>query len=105
MSLIIYDDRHEYDGALRRERLLEAVLPDRCRQSDRRAAFSRRPQAMLGKMNGRLLTGFINFTASDWAQKHTHVSGEDFAGNPLRNRLSILLSRTSHVEYHLGQTA
>jgi hypothetical protein len=36
---------------------------------------------MLGEMNGRLLTGFINFTASDWAPKHTHVSAEDFAAN------------------------
>jgi short-subunit dehydrogenase len=44
-------------------------------------------------------------TNSDWAQKHTHVSAEDFAANPHRNRLSILLSRTSHVAYHLGQTA
>ncbi len=55
------------------------------------------------EVNGCLLAGFSNFTASEWAQKHTVVSEEDFAANPLRNRLSILLSRTSHVAYHLGQ--
>jgi DinB family protein len=55
------------------------------------------------EVNGSLLAGFSNFTASDWAQRHTAVSEEDFAANPLRNRLSILLSRTSHVAYHLGQ--
>lgn len=55
------------------------------------------------EVNGTLLAGFSDFTASDWAQKHTAVSEDDFAANPLRNRLSILLSRTSHVSYHLGQ--
>lgn len=58
-----------------------------------------------GEVNGRLLAGFGNFTASDWAQRHTAVSEEDFAANPLRNRLSVLMSRTSHLAYHLGQTA
>jgi hypothetical protein len=57
------------------------------------------------EVNGTLLAGFSAFTASDWARKHTVVSEEDFAANPLRNRLSILLSRTSHVAYHLGQGA
>jgi DinB family protein len=55
------------------------------------------------EVNGTLLKGFGAFTAADWAQKHTAVSNEDFAANPLRNRLSILLSRTGHVAYHLGQ--
>ncbi len=54
-------------------------------------------------VNGRLLAGFDGFTAADWAQKHSAVSTDDFAANPLRNRLAILLSRTSHVAYHLGQ--
>ena len=55
------------------------------------------------EVNGTLLAGFGGFTASDWSQKHTAVSDEDFAANPLRNRLAILLSRTGHVAYHLGQ--
>ena len=58
-----------------------------------------------GEVNGRLLAGFGNFSASDWAHKHTAVSDEDFAVNPLRNRLSVLLSRTNHLAYHLGQSA
>ena len=56
-------------------------------------------------VNGRLLAGFNGFTAADWAQKHSAVSDEDFAANPLRNRLAILLSRTAHVAYHHGQAA
>jgi hypothetical protein len=57
------------------------------------------------EVNGSLQAGFSNWAASDWTQKHTAVSEEDFATNPLRNRLSILLSRTSHIAYHLGQGA
>jgi hypothetical protein len=57
------------------------------------------------EVNGTLATGFGAFTASDWSQKHTAVSEEDFTVNPLRNRLAILLSRTGHVAYHLGQAA
>lgn len=55
------------------------------------------------EVNGRLMDGFRDRTAADWARKHTAVSDEDFAANPLRNRLSVLLSRTAHVSYHLGQ--
>jgi hypothetical protein len=36
---------------------------------------------------------------------HIERVEEDFAANPLRNRFSILLSRTSHVAYHLEQGA
>lgn len=57
------------------------------------------------EVNGHLMAGFGTFTTSDWAGKHTAVSDEDFAANPLRNRLSVLLSRTSHLAYHIGQTA
>jgi hypothetical protein len=33
------------------------------------------------------------------------VSDADFGVNPLRNRLAVLLSRTEHIAYHLGQVA
>jgi hypothetical protein len=55
------------------------------------------------EVNGRLLAGLNTFTAADWAGKHTAVSDEEFAANPLRNRLGVLLSRTAHVAYHHGQ--
>ena len=57
------------------------------------------------EVNGELLKAFEKFTASDWAGKHTAVSEEDFAKNPIRNRLSVLLSRTNHLSYHVGQAA
>lgn len=55
------------------------------------------------EVNARLLAGVTDFTAADWSQKHSAVSDEGFAANPLRNRLAILLSRTAHVAYHHGQ--
>jgi hypothetical protein len=57
------------------------------------------------EVNGRLLAAFGDFTVSDWAGKHAAVSDQDFAANPLRNRLSVVLSRTCHLAYHIGQTA
>lgn len=55
------------------------------------------------EVHAPLLAGIRAYAASDWTQKHTAVSDEDFAANPLRNRLAVLLSRTTHVAYHLGQ--
>ena len=55
------------------------------------------------EVNGALLAGFARFGAAEWADRHTVVSAEDFAKNPLRNRLAVLLSRTGHIAYHLGQ--
>jgi len=56
-------------------------------------------------VNSRLNTGIHVFAANEWLQKHTAVSDEDFAKEPLRNRFSILLSRTNHLSYHIGQAA
>jgi DinB family protein len=57
------------------------------------------------EVNRTLREGFATLSATDWLQKHTSVSDEDYAKDPLRNRFAILLSRTSHLSYHLGQTA
>lgn len=40
-----------------------------------------------------------------WLEKHTAVSAEDFAKEPHRNKLNILINRTNHLSYHLGQMA
>ena len=40
---------------------------------------------------------------SNWLQRYTAVSEEDFAKDASRNRFAILLSRTNHLSYHLGQ--
>jgi hypothetical protein len=39
----------------------------------------------------------------EWAERHAVVSEEDFAKEPHRNRFTMLLGRTGHLGYHLGQ--
>lgn len=54
-------------------------------------------------INQKLLAAFDSFTPSQWLERHTAVTEADFAKEPHRNRFNILLSRTSHLAYHLGQ--
>jgi hypothetical protein len=54
-------------------------------------------------INKKLLANFTSFTPAQWLERHTAVSEEDFAKEPGRNRFAILLSRTNHLSYHLGQ--
>jgi uncharacterized damage-inducible protein DinB len=42
-------------------------------------------------------------STEDWFGKHTAVSAEDFAKEPHRNKLNVLMSRTNHLSHHLGQ--
>ncbi|WP_353068369.1 DinB family protein [Tunturibacter empetritectus] len=55
------------------------------------------------EVNDALWTAFSNLSGSDWAQRHTAISQEDFKLEPHRNRFTILLSRTAHLAYHFGQ--
>jgi hypothetical protein len=57
------------------------------------------------EVNSRLLAGLESLSPAQWLEKHSSVSEEDFAKDPSRNRFAILLSRTSHIAFHVGQTA
>ena len=39
----------------------------------------------------------------EWFERHTAVSTEDFIKEPHRNKLNIILTRTTHLTYHTGQ--
>jgi DinB superfamily len=54
-------------------------------------------------LNTRLNSLFAELTPAQWLERHSTVSEDDFGKEPHRNRLAILLSRTNHVSYHLGQ--
>lgn len=41
--------------------------------------------------------------SDEWFEKHTAVSAEDFTKEPHRNKLNIILTRTTHLQYHMGQ--
>lgn len=40
---------------------------------------------------------------SQWFEKHTAVPAEEFANEPHRNKLNIVITRTTHLTYHTGQ--
>ena len=55
-------------------------------------------------VNQALLVSFQKLSPAQWLEKHTAVSNEDFERDPSRNRFTVLLRRTGHLSYHLGQT-
>lgn len=55
----------------------------------------------LESMNQKLAT----ISADAWFEKHTAVSAEDFSKEPNRNKLNVIITRTTHLSYHLGQLA
>jgi hypothetical protein len=60
-------------------------------------------RAYWSKQNEVLAQKFDSLQPDEWFQKHTAVSDEDFAKEPHRNKLNIIITRTSHLSYHLGQ--
>jgi hypothetical protein len=57
------------------------------------------------EINDKLLSQFASLSEDEWLQRHNAVSEEDYAKDPTRNRLAVLLSRTNHMSYQLGQIA
>jgi hypothetical protein len=54
-------------------------------------------------VNTTLSHHFNQMHPDEWFAKHTAVSQEDFVKEPHRNKLNILINRTNHQSYHLGQ--
>jgi DinB superfamily len=46
---------------------------------------------------------FESLQPDQWLEKHTAVSAEDFSKEPHRCKLNIVITRTTHLQYHLGQ--
>ena len=55
------------------------------------------------RLNEVFTQKFGSLQPDEWFQKHTSVSAEDFIQEPHRNKLNIIITRTSHLSYHLGQ--
>lgn len=56
-------------------------------------------------INRELTEKLRSWKPEEWLMKHESVSATDFAKEPHRNRLNVVLSRTGHVSYHQGQLA
>ncbi|MEX2234067.1 MAG: DinB family protein [Cyclobacteriaceae bacterium] len=74
--------------------------PDRSSQPEPDAAPLRQDWK---RSNEQLSALFARMTPEDWFSKHTAMTDEDLIKEPDRNKLSVLLTRVSHVAYHLGQ--
>lgn len=55
------------------------------------------------EINTSLNAKFEAMQPNEWFEKHTVVSEEDFAKEPHRNKLNIIITRAAHHAYHLGQ--
>ena len=55
------------------------------------------------EVNSKLTDALNTLNEAQWLEKHTAVSAEDFSKEPHRNKLSVFISRTNHLSYHLGQ--
>jgi hypothetical protein len=55
------------------------------------------------EVNNKIMNFIQQTPADEWFNRHTSISIEDFAKEPHRNKLNILLNRTNHISSHLGQ--
>jgi len=54
-------------------------------------------------VNAKLSAAIASTAPDEWFNKHTSVSAEDFAKEPHRNKLNILINRINHQSTHYGQ--
>jgi uncharacterized damage-inducible protein DinB len=72
-----------------------------------KAAIEKLPVSKLRELwktvNAKISQHIQNTSADDWFKRHNAVSDEDFAKEPHRNKLNLLMNRTNHLGYHRGQ--
>jgi DinB superfamily len=88
------------------ERLHPELDDDFLTNADRVTADRVGPEAVRlawSEVNARLTAAMAALPPEEWLKKHNAVSDEDFAKDPLRNRLSVLQTRTTHAGFHAGQ--
>jgi|SRR5450755_1877164 len=51
----------------------------------------------------RLKREFAEIQPDGWFARHESMTDAEFEKEPSRNKLSVLLNRTSHLAYHFGQ--
>ena len=63
------------------------------------AELKQRLETVNTKLNGH----FQSTDTNEWLSRHTVVSPEDFIKEPHRNKLNVIITRTGHMAYHIGQ--
>jgi len=62
-------------------------------------------RAQWNAVNDTLMEHMNRLSADEWFTRHANISEEDFPKEPHRDRLNVIVSRTSHLAYHRGQLA
>ena len=57
----------------------------------------------LAEINTVLREKFNQLAPGAWLEKHAAITAEDFEKEPFRNKLNVLINRTIHQGYHIGQ--
>ena len=57
----------------------------------------------LKEVNDKLSKYLKEMAPEDFFKRHNSMTEEDLIKEPTRNKLSVLISRTTHAAYHLGQ--
>ncbi len=57
----------------------------------------------LEAVNKNLSEHIRSTSVTEWFNKHTAVSAEDYAKEPHRNKLNVMINRTNHMANHVGQ--
>jgi len=55
------------------------------------------------EINTKLTDRFNKMRPEEWFTRHMSISEQDFAKEPHRNKLNVIINRTAHQSYHLGQ--
>jgi uncharacterized damage-inducible protein DinB len=82
---------------------LDAVFIDNPDKAVAGIPSARQLKQYWNEVNEKLLAQFQSLCPDEWLLQHRAMSDEDYAKDPTRNRLAVLLSRTNHLSYHLGQ--
>ena len=57
----------------------------------------------LKAVNAEIAKHVRSIAPEDWFKRHMAVSDEDFLKEPHRNKLNVIINRSNHMSYHLGQ--
>ena len=82
---------------------LNAIFVDNPDKSDHAMPSVAELKNYWNEVSTKLNTAINQLPSSEWFTRHNAVSQEDFIKEPHRNKLNIIINRTNHLSYHLGQ--
>src|ERR1041385_1562207 len=82
---------------------LDDIYIDNPDKSKAQVNSAKELRAYWKNINSTLADHFSKVSPEAWFEKHNAVSKEDFVKQPHRNKLNVIISRTTHLSYHNGQ--